>query len=334
MTSVRTVLVVGGGTAGATLRRCWAAPASPWRSSSATRTSPLSAPASPCKVPRCACSSRSVCWTSCALMAPSSPRSACVPQMAASWPRTRHRPPWVPTARSWRSCWLRPRSRRARRCGSVPPCRPSPRTTHGVDVVFSDGDTGRYDLLVGADGVRSATRSRLGIEAEVEPVGMGIWRVHARRPAEVDHSELCYDGPCYIAGFTPTGPDTLYAYLVEAAQNRFSATPRSRKSRQCANSAAPLSRPVGADPRGHHRRRADQLHLVRAPAHRRRVEPRPGRRHRRRRAHLPTHPGSRARRWRLETPSVLAELLLTRDRSTRSCSTRSWPAGCRAQARW
>jgi 2-polyprenyl-6-methoxyphenol hydroxylase-like FAD-dependent oxidoreductase len=95
----------------------------------------------------------------------------------------------------------------------------------GIDAVFSDGDTGRYDLLVGADGVRSATRSRLGIEAEVKPVGMGIWRVHARRPAEVEHTELCYDGPCYIAGFTPTGPDTLYAYLVEPAQNRLSLTP-------------------------------------------------------------------------------------------------------------
>jgi|tagenome__1003787_1003787.scaffolds.fasta_scaffold20676657_1 2-polyprenyl-6-methoxyphenol hydroxylase-like FAD-dependent oxidoreductase len=98
----------------------------------------------------------------------------------------------------------------------------------GVDVVFSDGDTGRYDLLVAADGVRSTTRARMGIEAEIKSVGMGIWRVHARRPAEVEHSELVYDGPCYIAGFTPTGPDTLYAYLVEPAQNRFSDSPEQK----------------------------------------------------------------------------------------------------------
>ena len=95
----------------------------------------------------------------------------------------------------------------------------------GVDVVFSDGDRRRYDLLVGADGVKSQVRAALGIDAAPMPVGMGIWRVHARRPAAVQHSELVYNGPCFIAGFTPTGPETLYAYLVEPAQDRFSDTP-------------------------------------------------------------------------------------------------------------
>jgi 2-polyprenyl-6-methoxyphenol hydroxylase-like FAD-dependent oxidoreductase len=36
----------------------------------------------------------------------------------------------------------------------------------GVDVTFADGTGGRYDLVVGADGIRSATRRMLGIEAE------------------------------------------------------------------------------------------------------------------------------------------------------------------------
>ena len=87
-------------------------------------------------------------------------------------------------------------------------------------MAFSDGDTGRYDLLVGADGVRSQTRSQLGIDMAPRPVGMGIWRVHAQRPPEVVRTDLVYDGPCFIAGYCPTGPDTLYAYLVEKAQDR------------------------------------------------------------------------------------------------------------------
>src|SRR3712207_1504998 len=36
----------------------------------------------------------------------------------------------------------------------------------GVDVTCSDGSTGRYDLVVGADGIRSWTRRALGIHLE------------------------------------------------------------------------------------------------------------------------------------------------------------------------
>jgi 2-polyprenyl-6-methoxyphenol hydroxylase-like FAD-dependent oxidoreductase len=97
-----------------------------------------------------------------------------------------------------------------------------------VDVVFSDGDTGRYDLLVGADGVRSQIRGQLGIDVAPQPAGMGIWRVHARRPAEVERTDLVYDGPCYIAGYCPTGPETLYAYLVEKAHDRSADTPEQK----------------------------------------------------------------------------------------------------------
>jgi 2-polyprenyl-6-methoxyphenol hydroxylase-like FAD-dependent oxidoreductase len=108
----------------------------------------------------------------------------------------------------------------------------------GVDVVFSGGDTGRYDLLVGADGVRSQIRRQLGIDVVPQPAGMGIWRVHARRPAEVERTDLVYDGPCYIAGYCPTGPDTLYAYLVEKAQNRSADTPEQKVGAMRALAAA------------------------------------------------------------------------------------------------
>jgi 2-polyprenyl-6-methoxyphenol hydroxylase-like FAD-dependent oxidoreductase len=81
----------------------------------------------------------------------------------------------------------------------------------GVDAVFSDGSAGRYDLVVGADGVRSATRRMIGISDESRPTGMGIFRAFGPRPASVTRTDLYYGGPCYIAGYCPTGADTLYA---------------------------------------------------------------------------------------------------------------------------
>ncbi|SHM72927.1 FAD-dependent monooxygenase [Cryptosporangium aurantiacum] len=96
---------------------------------------------------------------------------------------------------------------------------------NGVDVTFSDGSTGRYDLVIGADGIRSAVRRALGVELETRPTGMGIWRVFAPRPASVTRTDLIYGGPSYIAGYCPTGEDTLYAYIVEKAQDRSGLSP-------------------------------------------------------------------------------------------------------------
>jgi 2-polyprenyl-6-methoxyphenol hydroxylase-like FAD-dependent oxidoreductase len=95
----------------------------------------------------------------------------------------------------------------------------------GVDVTFSDGSTGRYDLVVGADGVRSWTRRALGINLETKSVGMGIWRAFGPRPASVTRTDLYYGGPSYIAGYCPTGEDSLYAYIVEDAQDRSGLSP-------------------------------------------------------------------------------------------------------------
>jgi hypothetical protein len=50
--------------------------------------------------------------------------------------------------------------------------------------------------------------------------GMGIWRAFTPRPPSVTRTDLCYSAPCYIAGYCPTGEDTVYAYLVEDAQDR------------------------------------------------------------------------------------------------------------------
>jgi 2-polyprenyl-6-methoxyphenol hydroxylase-like FAD-dependent oxidoreductase len=95
----------------------------------------------------------------------------------------------------------------------------------GVTVTFADGSAGRYDLVVAADGIRSPTRRLLGITTEPRPIGMGIWRAFGPRPQSVTRTDLIYGGPCYIAGFCPTGPDSLYAYIVEDAQDRGALTP-------------------------------------------------------------------------------------------------------------
>jgi 2-polyprenyl-6-methoxyphenol hydroxylase-like FAD-dependent oxidoreductase len=90
----------------------------------------------------------------------------------------------------------------------------------GVDVTISDGSTGRYDLLIGADGLNSDVRKQLGIEVEPERTGMGIWRAFVPRPTEVTQTDLYYGGPVYIAGYTPTSEEMMYAFLVEPAQDR------------------------------------------------------------------------------------------------------------------
>jgi 2-polyprenyl-6-methoxyphenol hydroxylase-like FAD-dependent oxidoreductase len=95
----------------------------------------------------------------------------------------------------------------------------------GVGVTFSDGGAGRYDLVIGADGIRSWTRRMLGINLETTGTGMGIWRAFTPRPDSVTRTDLYYGGSCYIAGYCPTGADSLYAYLVEDAQDRSTLSP-------------------------------------------------------------------------------------------------------------
>lgn len=95
------------------------------------------------------------------------------------------------------------------------------RGSDGVEVFVDGNSAGLYDLLIGADGLHSAVRDLIGIDTKPQPTGMGIWRTFVSRPAEVERSELYYGGPVYIAGYTPTGEDSMYAFLVEKAEDRF-----------------------------------------------------------------------------------------------------------------
>jgi 2-polyprenyl-6-methoxyphenol hydroxylase-like FAD-dependent oxidoreductase len=95
----------------------------------------------------------------------------------------------------------------------------------GVTVRFGDAGEHRYDLVIAADGLGSATRAQVGITDKPEPTGMAIWRVAAPRPVGVERTDLAYGGPAFIAGYCPTSDTTLYAYVVEKNRDRGSIPP-------------------------------------------------------------------------------------------------------------
>jgi len=88
-------------------------------------------------------------------------------------------------------------------------------TDAGVAVTLSDGSTGRYDLVVGADGVHSTVRRLIGVPDTPQPVGMAIWRMEGPRQPEMDCAELYYGGPRYKVGYAPISPDRMYAYVLD-----------------------------------------------------------------------------------------------------------------------
>lgn len=84
----------------------------------------------------------------------------------------------------------------------------------GVDVTFSDGGTGRYDIVVGADSIHSRIRALAFPDAQA-PVatGQGCWRISTRRPPNFDRSEF-YLGHKYPCGINACGPDSSYLWML------------------------------------------------------------------------------------------------------------------------
>lgn len=81
-----------------------------------------------------------------------------------------------------------------------------------VDVTFSDGATGRYDAVVGADGVHSATRAVVLPNApRAEFTGQGCWRLLADRPDHVTSPEI-YFGKDFKVGINPCSSDKMYLF--------------------------------------------------------------------------------------------------------------------------
>lgn len=85
----------------------------------------------------------------------------------------------------------------------------------GVDVTFTDGSHGRYDLVVGADGIYSSIREKLFGNA-VKPTycGQMSWRVVAPKPPEMTVASFFF-GHRNIAGIIPCSRTEVYAFILE-----------------------------------------------------------------------------------------------------------------------
>ncbi len=83
-----------------------------------------------------------------------------------------------------------------------------------VDVKFSDGTAGTYDIVVGADGIRSALRERLfGTAFAPRHTGHAVWRVTLPRPKDLTFQGIHY-GIGAKAGLVPLSAESMYLLLV------------------------------------------------------------------------------------------------------------------------
>lgn len=82
-----------------------------------------------------------------------------------------------------------------------------------VDVVFSDGTRGRYDIVVGADGIYSQMREMLFPNAtKPAPTGQSVWRYNLPRPPEITtlNAYQCSNA----VGLVPLSKDIMYIYVT------------------------------------------------------------------------------------------------------------------------
>jgi 2-polyprenyl-6-methoxyphenol hydroxylase-like FAD-dependent oxidoreductase len=82
-------------------------------------------------------------------------------------------------------------------------------------VKFTDGSSGEYDLVIGADGVHSQIRTMLfGEHLKPRFTGEGVWRYNVSRPPDVDYGSI-YDSPeGPKAGLIPLTRDSAYIFRI------------------------------------------------------------------------------------------------------------------------
>ncbi|GJF27896.1 FAD-dependent oxidoreductase [Kitasatospora sp. NE20-6] len=114
----------------------------------------------------------------------------------------------------------------------------------GVDVTLSDGSTGRWDLVVGFDGIGSPLRKRLyGDRYAPEYTGFANWRVTVPRQGDVQGVVMSTGNQAAKALLTPITPDDMYLGSVFAEAEDFRPDP-ARAHEELAERLSAFSGPV------------------------------------------------------------------------------------------
>jgi 2-polyprenyl-6-methoxyphenol hydroxylase-like FAD-dependent oxidoreductase len=80
---------------------------------------------------------------------------------------------------------------------------------------LTDGSHGKYDLVIGADGLHSKVRALVFPDApKPKMTGQGCWRVVVPRPREVDTGQM-FLGKDLKAGITPVSRDEMYLFYLQ-----------------------------------------------------------------------------------------------------------------------
>jgi 2-polyprenyl-6-methoxyphenol hydroxylase-like FAD-dependent oxidoreductase len=83
-------------------------------------------------------------------------------------------------------------------------------------VTFTDGGSGAYDLIVGADGIHSSIRGLVFPDVpEPEYTGQIVWRYNVPRPEGLETLDM-FVGSNGKAGFVPLAPELMYILYIEA----------------------------------------------------------------------------------------------------------------------
>lgn len=92
--------------------------------------------------------------------------------------------------------------------------------TNGVDVTFSDGTYGRYDLVIGADGVHSKVRETVFPEVQSPHyIGQGVWRAVMPRPSDIVCTTM-WVGSSLKIGVNPVSKSHMYMFITENRPTR------------------------------------------------------------------------------------------------------------------